>query len=95
MSHTINCSDSFNQRFINLDRIGFVGIVIIKIGNLNMATKSNGFIANFVFKTNNYSYGNKHDSKPQCNTNGGYTNGRTRNIFLTLLKMNALSYEIF
>jgi len=60
-----------------------------------MTSKSYCFVAYFLLKTNDHCYRNNHNRQPKCDGNSCNTNGRTRNIFLALLKMNAFSYEVF
>jgi len=60
-----------------------------------MAAKSNGLVSYFLFKTYHNCYSNDHNSQAESNTNGSNSNGRSGNIFLALLKMDAFSYEIF
>ena len=61
---------------------------------LYMSPKAYHLISDGMFEPEYHTHGNNHHSQTDCNTNGGYTNGRaTYFSFVALITVDLLSYE--
>ena len=94
MANPGKCMKRLKQRIAYRYRCRLVRTIIIKVSDLDMRTKPDHLITDFLLKTNYDRYRKNHHSQPECNTDYGNTHSRRCDLTITLFaKMNSLRYK--